>query len=234
VIEFTANAKDHELLTTGLSNILPPSITLEAGIKTQDRIQFRLRSNGIAAHASEPPLDGGANALLVRLIANIERSIMLKKSVATSFRVERLAAIAEQAASTSPSFAIDFRLHPKDSRATVMKQIEKLVGGEMEFKITEDAVIAPQSSTNNALFRALSAAHKHFERSSPIKSKIETPILTSTTDAAFFRQKGMTVYGFEPLPIDPDDDNSHGDNERILVSSVRFATDVMEFTLKNL
>ena len=53
-----------------------------------------------------------------------------------------------------------------------------------------------------------------------------TPPLTSTTDASVLRQIGVVVYGFEPFRISDEDDHSHGDDERLSLTNVRFGLEV--------
>jgi hypothetical protein len=53
-----------------------------------------------------------------------------------------------------------------------------------------------------------------------------------TTAASYFRKKGMTVYGFEPIPTDPAISVAGSVDERISVASLKFAQDVTEFYLR--
>jgi acetylornithine deacetylase/succinyl-diaminopimelate desuccinylase-like protein len=48
--------------------------------------------------------------------------------------------------------------------------------------------------------------------------------LVSTTDSSFFRKLGIVTYGFEPLRLtEAEQDQQHGNDERVSVENVRFA-----------
>jgi acetylornithine deacetylase/succinyl-diaminopimelate desuccinylase-like protein len=216
-----------------LRTLLPEGTRFEVVSQEKDRVVLHFKSAGEAGHASLPPLDGGANLLLTKSIVAIDIAIQQKKLAAKALTVRRLASVSDEHGRERAEFALDFRLLPSESRDAVLDQVRRLIKGlPIALKITDDAVQPGASSTNTALFAAINSANKKFHPDPGNRPPVETPILNSTTDAAYFRQRGMIVYGFEPIMLDPHDEHSHGDNEHVSVDAMRFATDVTEFYLK--
>lgn len=224
--------KEHQS-PAGIGRLLPKGVVIEAFEQAGPDCLLRLKSQGEAGHASLPPMNGGSNLLLVKAIIGLEEAIKRKTLSAEGLEVMRLAAISDESRPETADFAIDFRLVPDDGREAILSQVKRLIKGlPVSFKITDDAVISQASSTKTKLFYAIQDANRKLYPDARKRPPVETPILNSTTDAAYFRQLGMTVYGFEPIMLDPVHEHSHGDDEQIPVASMRFATEVTEYYLK--
>jgi acetylornithine deacetylase/succinyl-diaminopimelate desuccinylase-like protein len=99
--------------------------------------------------------------------------------------------------------------------------------------LTERPLLAVESRTDTPLFDAIAAAHDKLTHQMRTRPPLETPILTATTDASFFRRKGMVVYGFEPIPRDLDAERTQAKEDSIALSSLKFAIDVTETYLQD-
>ncbi len=208
-------------------------VVADAEWKNND-LYMTLKSRGDAGHASLPPLDGGAGVILAQAVLELERAVKARKTPAVSLEVQSFAAISDEATPETTEFVFDFRLLPGDSRDAVLAQVGQLMlGRPLKFKVTDEPVIADASPINTPLLEAIKRANVMVHPKQKSRPPVETPILNSTTDAAYFRQRGMIVYGFEPIMLDPNNEHSHGDNEHISVASMRFATRVTELYLKD-
>lgn len=217
-----------------LKSFLPKNVELQSLEVRGTDLWITLKSKGEAGHASLPPPNGGANLMLLDAILALEQALGKGKLPAKQLQIENIAAASDLGPKDVRSFVIDFRLIPGDSRDDVLRQINQLTKDQpVKVSITDDAVISKASPINTRLFAAIEAANRRFHADPKTKPPVKTPILNSTTDAAYFRQRGMIVYGFEPIMLDPDDEHSHGDDEQISVSAMRFATHVTEFYLKD-
>ncbi len=117
---------------------------------------------------------------------------------------------------------LDCRLLPGDDPAAFRAKLAEIVGDPaVSFQVLEESR-ATSSPTNTELFRSIERARDRFEPGAPIL----TPPLTSTTDATYLREIGMVVYGFEPFRLGPEDDHSHGDDERLSLENLRFGLEV--------
>lgn len=216
-----------------IRKLLPKAVKIELSKSVDGDFVLHLKSSGEAGHASLPPLDGGANLLLANAIVGLDRAINEKKIPVNEISLKNLAAISDEQTAERPEFAVDFRLLPGESRDGVLHQLRQFMAGfPVTLKITDDAVMSDASPIDTPLFRSIVDANKKFYPNPANRPVVKTPILNSTTDAAYFRQHGMIVYGFEPIMLDPKDEHSHGDDEQISVKAMRFATDVTEFYLK--
>jgi acetylornithine deacetylase/succinyl-diaminopimelate desuccinylase-like protein len=117
---------------------------------------------------------------------------------------------------------LDCRLRPgEDPAAFRAKLVEVVADPKVSFQVLEETR-ATASPTDTELYRSIEKARDRFEPGVPIL----TPPLTSTTDATYLREIGMVVYGFEPFRLAPEDDHSHGDDERLSLENVRFGLEV--------
>ena len=123
------------------------------------------------------------------------------------------------------SAVVDMRLMPGDDPKAVVAQLRKAID-DSDVEITYPAVEAAGESSNDTdLFRAILKARDTFDPGIPVM----TPPLTSTTDAPFFRQRGIVVYGFEPFRLSDEDDHSHGDDEFLSRANLDFSIKVTRF-----
>ncbi|MGB5036793.1 MAG: peptidase dimerization domain-containing protein, partial [Blastocatellia bacterium] len=120
---------------------------------------------------------------------------------------------------------IDCRLLPGDDAKVFLETLKRVAAEpDLKWEIIASSV-ATESTTDTDLFRAIERARDRFDPGVPVL----TPPLLSTTDATTFRQAGMVIYGFEAWRIKPDDDQSHGDDERLSLANIRFGVEAMFF-----
>ena len=118
---------------------------------------------------------------------------------------------------------LDCRLLPGDDPARFRARLAEVVEDpSVSFEVIEETR-ATASPIDTDLFRAIERTRDRFEPGVPVL----TPPLTSTTDATYLREIGMVVYGFEPFRLGPEDDHSHGDDERLSLANVRFGLEVL-------
>lgn len=87
------------------------------------------------------------------------------------------------------------------------------------------------SSADTALMQAIRKVAAKRDPGVPV---IPT-MLTSSTDSAKFRAVGITAYGFEPFKLDDNELNrSHGDDERLSITNLEFATRFLFDVIKEL
>lgn len=120
---------------------------------------------------------------------------------------------------------IDCRLLPGDDAAVFLETLKKVAGEpDLKWEIIASSV-ATESTTDTDLFRSIERARDRFDPGVPVL----TPPLLSTTDATTFRQAGLVIYGFEAWRIRPDEDQSHGDDERLSLANIRFGVEAVYF-----
>jgi acetylornithine deacetylase/succinyl-diaminopimelate desuccinylase-like protein len=125
---------------------------------------------------------------------------------------------------------LDFRMLPGEDATQFFDELKKAVGDrDVEFRYAE-AEPATESSLDTDFYRAVLKARDQFEPGVPLL----TPPLTSATDAPAFRGRGITVYGFEPYHLAEEDDQSHGDNERLSRENLIKAIAITQFIVKEL
>lgn len=120
---------------------------------------------------------------------------------------------------------IDCRLLPGDDATAFLETLKRAAAEpDLKWEIIASSV-ATESTTDTDLFRAIEKARDRFDPGVPVL----TPPLLSTTDATTFRQAGFVIYGFETWRIPPDDDRSHGDDERLSLANIRFGVEATHF-----
>ncbi len=129
---------------------------------------------------------------------------------------------------------IDCRILPGVSPEDIQTEIRGLLGdsGDYEVEILQTNS-ASESSIDNALYRLL---EKTLGRVDP-NAKLVPTMQTGATDSRYFREKGITAYGFQPMI--PTDNLSaylsrvHGHDERISAEDLLFGTKVLYEVLKD-
>jgi len=235
---FAGGARRRTALEAELRRLLPQGVGMAEIRQNGDDLRIQIRATGPEVSAALPPRDGGASVLLVSAVAAIHAEMVAKKLSARRMIVTDIFAGAEVAPGVDPvreagEFVIDARLIPGEQATKIVAEINALISGTgAEMSVSGEPVIAPQSSTDTLLFKAIVAAGEHFGQTLRQRPPVETPILTTTTAASYFRKKGMTVYGFEPLPSDTAQSGAVGFDERIPVASLKFAAEVTDFYLR--
>ena len=118
------------------------------------------------------------------------------------------------------------RLVPGDDIDEIVREMNR-VGAEKQVTFERDGGIAPAppvSPVTTALFQAMDRAAKTMA-----PDAIVVPFMsTGATDGALLRQNGIPTYGILPMPLIMEDElRMHGDNERVPVAALGWATEYL-------
>lgn len=124
------------------------------------------------------------------------------------------------------SASFSFRLLPDDDVAALLAQLEGVIG-EPGVRISldrEPAVAPPVSEVTTPLYRSMEQAAMNMAPSVTV-----VPFMsTGATDGAALREIGIPTYGILPFPLEMEDElRMHGDDERIPVRSIGWATEYL-------
>ncbi len=231
---FIGGAARRTAVEAAVIRTLLPGVGIAEIRQVDGNLRVALRASSVTVGAATPPLNGGANALLVKTLVKILDRVATKEVPAKSVVIENLHSVDSNSSVKGPEFVIDFRLLPGESESTIIREIKSLIAGlDVEMTLTERPLLAVESRTDTPLFDAIAAAHDKLTHQMRTRPPLETPILTTTTDASFFRRKGMVVYGFEPIPRDLDAERTQAKEDSIALSSLKFAIDVTETYLQD-
>ncbi len=235
---FVGGARRRVSLEAELRRLLPLGVGMAEIRQNGDDLRIQIRATGPEVSAALPPRDGGAGVLLVSAIAAIHGEITAGKLACRRMVVSDIFAGTDVTPGVdhvqeAGVFVVDARLIPGEMPTKIIAEIKSLIAGAgVDMAVSAEPVVAPQSSTDNLLFKGIVAAGERYGKDQRRMTPVETPVLMATTAASYFRKKGMTVYGFEPIPTDPAQSPDNGVDERVSVASVRFAADVTEFYLR--
>lgn len=91
---------------------------------------------------------------------------------------------------------IDVRLLPDTDEAAILDRLRELVGPDVELEVILSAPQVAPSPTAHAVFACL-------EEVLGAEAPVVPAFITAITDARFFREQGITVYGFSPFRLGP-------------------------------
>lgn len=126
---------------------------------------------------------------------------------------------------------LDCRLLPGEEPQRFVKRLEQVVNdSNVNFSVLMNfSPIASEADT--PLFRAIRAVA---ERRDP-QASVVPAMLGGFTDSHYFREKGITSYGFSGLPLSEEDGRRvHGTNERVPLSSLQEGIMVLTDLLQEL
>ncbi len=123
------------------------------------------------------------------------------------------------------------RVVPGEDVAQVVREMTR-VGGEPQVTFALDGeprVSPPPSPVSTDLFRAMEAAARTMA-----PSAVVLPFMsTGATDGAALRAIGIPTYGILPMPLPMEDElRMHGDNERVPVPALGWATEYLYRVLR--
>lgn len=118
------------------------------------------------------------------------------------------------------------RVLPNDDVRTIVQEMNR-VGGEKQvtFELDGEPAVSPAPSpVSTALFQAMERAAKVMEP----RTTVIPFMSTGATDGAALRAKGIPTYGILPMPLPMEDElRMHGDNERVPVPALGWATEYL-------
>ncbi len=118
------------------------------------------------------------------------------------------------------------RVLPNDDVRTIVEAMQRAAGEQqVTFELTgAPAESPPPSPVNTALFLAMERAAKTMEP----RTTVIPFMSTGATDGAALRAKGIPTYGILPMPLPMEDElRMHGDNERVPVPALGWATEFL-------
>ena len=135
---------------------------------------------------------------------------------------------------TEATLELDCRLLPDQDPAIFIEELALIVN-DPNVEIEQIMGFTPAvSSIDNPLYRRIEQVLDHFHPG----SWVVPGVTTGFTDSHFFRDLGITSYGFGPFVVPAEDRRGvHGNNERISVANMTRGTEVMirlleQFTLE--
>jgi acetylornithine deacetylase/succinyl-diaminopimelate desuccinylase-like protein len=120
---------------------------------------------------------------------------------------------------TESSASFDARLLPAEEHEAFFKRIRQLAGKDVELLRVNESVGKPvPSGYNNSYFKGIRSVAEGTEgKGLPVLPYITT----GATDLRYFRDLGITAYGFFPIVLSSDEIlRMHGKNERISVENI--------------
>jgi len=120
---------------------------------------------------------------------------------------------------------IDCRLLPNHNPEQALQSIKAALDDE-DLKVASLLSFEPGiSPEDNFLYRAI---EQRLAEQFPAAS-IVPRMAAGFTDSHFFREKGISAYGFIPVMLDAEQASGiHGDNEKISLENLRFGSDFMQ------
>jgi acetylornithine deacetylase/succinyl-diaminopimelate desuccinylase-like protein len=120
---------------------------------------------------------------------------------------------------TESSISFDARLLPTEKHEKFFRKIKALAGKDVTVERVSDYTGKPApSGYNSVYFRGIKKVIGHIAGNSV---PVLPYITTGATDLRYFRDNGVTAYGFFPFVVPGDDIlRMHGRNERISVDNV--------------
>jgi acetylornithine deacetylase/succinyl-diaminopimelate desuccinylase-like protein len=118
------------------------------------------------------------------------------------------------------------RVLPNDDITAVVREMQTAGGEEqVTFALNGERVVAPDPSpVSSALFQSMERAAKAMEP----RTTVIPFMSTGATDGAALRAKGIPTYGILPMPLPMEDElRMHGDNERVPVKALGWATEYL-------
>ncbi len=108
---------------------------------------------------------------------------------------------------------IDIRLLPDTDSDAFLAEIQALLGDELEVEVVLAAPLAAPSSTEHPLYETL-------EKTLGIRAPVVPMFISGVTDARYFRQRGVAVYGFSPFALNAEDLRGiHAADEHIAIDA---------------
>ena len=120
---------------------------------------------------------------------------------------------------TESSAYFDARMLPTEKHEVFFKRVGQLAGKDVEIERVNESVSKPApSSYNNSYFKGIKSVVEGMEgKDLPVLPYITT----GATDLRYFRDLGITAYGFFPIILSNDEFlKMHGKNERISVENI--------------
>lgn len=104
---------------------------------------------------------------------------------------------------------VDVRLLPDTDAEAFLAEVRELLGPELEVEVLLGAPPVPASPTGHPFYRAM-------ERVLAVRAPVVPLFIAGTTDARYFRERGIPAYGIQPFALNPPELRGiHADDEHI-------------------
>lgn len=125
---------------------------------------------------------------------------------------------------------LDCRLLPDQNPEEFIAGLTTIIADENVRIETLMSFTPAISGTNNEVFRAIGKVSEEM-----FKAPVITTVAGGFTDSHFFRDRGMTAYGYSPFVFVPEEMRGvHGNNERISVENLTRGTKAMTRLLRRI
>ena len=242
VFEVQASEKiyaDYQLEVTdvgGHSSLVKPDnpiYTLAAALTRIGEHQFPLHLNDVTRMFLErsASTESGQTAIDMRAVAavppdqaaaaRLSRSPFYNAQIRTTCVATKVeAGHANNALPQLARAVINCRILPGLPGAEVEAVVRTLAGDRVKVTVIEPPIASPPSSLTPALLARIEAlAAKHWPKIPVIPS-----MQSGATDGMYTRSAGIPTYGISAIETNPDDQRSHGKDERVGVQSFYTAT----------
>jgi acetylornithine deacetylase/succinyl-diaminopimelate desuccinylase-like protein len=138
---------------------------------------------------------------------------------------------AENALPQSATATVNCRIFPGVPAADVLSTLQQVVGNEaIDFVVLDEITESPESKLREEIRAAASAAvHARYPG-----VKILRYMQVGATDGMHFRSAGMPTWGMSGLFMNPDNNFSHGLNERVPIKAFYDALDHWSIVIREL
>jgi acetylornithine deacetylase/succinyl-diaminopimelate desuccinylase-like protein len=128
------------------------------------------------------------------------------------------------------SAELDCRLLPDQDPEQFIAELTTIVADENVQIETLMSFTPAISNTRNEVFRAIASVSD-----SVFRAPVITTVAGGFTDSHFFRDRGITAYGYSPFVFQPEDMRGvHGNNERISILNLERGADAMTRLLQTI
>lgn len=215
------DAASHRLLRAG-NRLLDAKFPINDHPGLADHVDHLLQGQDVTALPGfkDSVAASMKNPVFVEAVSRIPR---VRAAMGTTITLTQLEGSEKiNSISTTATLGIDCRLVPGIDPEQFLKVLRDIIqDDQVDVNVVErpDGIPAPPSPVDTDFFRALRVvAGKHDP-----DARIVPHMLTSSTDAVFYRALGLVVYGFEPYHITWEDYNRcHGNDERFPVKNLEF------------
>jgi acetylornithine deacetylase/succinyl-diaminopimelate desuccinylase-like protein len=198
------------VLTEGGTNRTAVDRVLFWGVEVQQKVPLWLRitAESTGGHGAAPRETRGASAKLISALAAVD-AIQTTDSIA----ITHLSAGSRVNVVPSVAYGeVDIRLAPGSHPEAMLQRVRDAVGKNAEVEVILAGEPSPESPVNTELYETVNRVL----RAEAPGSSVAPMVNPGTSDARFFRAKGMTAYGILPFKVNYyDADGVHGDDERI-------------------
>jgi len=138
---------------------------------------------------------------------------------------------AENALPQTARAVVNCRVLPQSSAAEVETRLRELAApSAVSIEVVYPAVPSPPSPVDSEVFATASRLAAEFWPGIPVLPQMAT----GATDGLYLRNAGIPTYTVDFLAEDPDDDRTHGRDERLRVASFYTALEVWYRLLREL